>query len=258
MTSEERAQIGRDDDDEDLEGGFAAIEAHNKRAKKMATFTDEELQDTLDEFTDAVADAKALPAFREEMGKAIGRLQDDVAYGHLSQGQAQRRIAALHEAVNQVYADGLVTRKSVKRVAQVVDKLCKGLLAMAERATPPSKHAGLVALTKALLPPGMPMAEQVKAVQLLKAWFGPSGGQRVPFNTELAARLRLTKSYTQAEEARWQKYHLLPDWLDIQTPSRNPPVQWQSDAQQWQAQALTSQGACALGLEYYGRRLARR
>ena len=217
-------------DEEERAEGQQAIRAHNKRIEQM-TYTTDDLQDTLDEFLDTVQDAKALPAFRDEMSKAIQRLQDDVAYGYLDKQQVQRRVADLQDAVAQTYNDGLVTRRAVVKVANVVDRLCKGIRAMGEAHAQPSRHASVAALAKSALPAHASKNELLKAAQVLKGWFGPLGSKQVAYISDFCTKLRLTKSITSEQEDRWERTGRLPDWINVVDPSQNKRVEWQSDVQ---------------------------
>src|SRR5262249_1488320 len=66
------------------------------------------------------------------------------------------------------------------------------------------------------------MAQALPITKAVVQAFGPRGGQAVPFSRELCARLRLCKSITPDEEARWQQFHRLPDHIRLSSPQARP------------------------------------
>jgi hypothetical protein len=222
MTSGEAAQTQRYGRGV-LDDGLETIEAHNERIDEMVT--DEDIKECLEQL-DMLDE---LPAYQERIGKALSDLRADVGRGRVNQGQVQRRMDALQDTIAELYREERSNRKDVVTLAKSFDKLCVGLASLAERQ--PSKHDGLAQLTKALLPAGTPLAEQVRAAQLLKSWYGASGGREVAYSADLYSKLRLTKSITSEQEGRWKRTGRLPDWVNVADPTQNAPVEWQTDAQ---------------------------
>ena len=211
--------------DDIIDEGQELIDQHNEKVDDMHV-SDEELRECMDQL-DELDD---LPDYKERMAKSLNDLRDDVMLGRMSSSQLHRRIDAIQDSIAEVYATEKGNRRSITTLAKSFTKLCEGLATIAERATPPSRHAGVAALAKALLPANTPMAEQIRAAQILKSWYGEKGGQAVQYTPELCAKLRLSKSITSEQESRWRKSNRLPDWVNVDDPSRNAKVEWQSDS----------------------------
>jgi hypothetical protein len=229
MPSGEAAQNQRYGPDV-LDEGLETIDAHNAKVNAM-TFTDDELKDAVDDLHDRLEAVDDLPEFQQQMTKSLSRLQGAVEMGDLNGRRLRAEIGELQDVIATTYAQEQGNRKAIVGLAKAFDGFCRNLAAIAERATPPSRNAGVAALAKSLLPPGTSLADQVRAAQLLKSWFGSNGGQQVAYSSELCSRLRLSKSITSEQEARWRRSGRLPDWINVDDTSKNARVEWQSDAQ---------------------------
>jgi hypothetical protein len=75
---------------------------------------------------------------------------------------------------------------------------------------------------------------------------GYCGGQRVPYTSELCARLRLNKALTQSEERHWKQYGLLPDRINTQDPTQNVKVEWMGASEQQRLHVIASGGISPL------------
>ena len=235
----ERANRGRYGD-EAIDEGQDAIDKHNQRLCAFHTDDDDredndmhvseaELQQCLQEFSDRISDVDSLPAFHRDVSKALDALQDRITAGDMSRWEMQDHVASLQQAVRQTYHDGRNNRKTVAKLAWMVDRLGKALLGLARRQTPTNPALPLAQLTKALTP-GLSHAEQVRAAAILKSWFGARGGQPIAYNRELCAKLRLCKAISPAEEARWYKWNRLPDDIDLANPAPRASVEQERQA----------------------------
>jgi hypothetical protein len=225
----ERANRGRYGD-EAIDEGQDAIDKHNQRLCAFHTDDDDredndmhvseaELQQCLQEFSDRISDVDSLPAFHRDVSKALDALQDRITAGDMSRWEMQDHVASLQQAVRQTYHDGRSNRKTVAKLAWMVDRLGKALLGLARRQERANPHLPLAHLTKSVTAGlGLGPEGELKAAQLLKSWFGDRGGQVVTYDRELAARLKIAKAISPDEMARWQKYHRLPDDVDITSP----------------------------------------
>jgi hypothetical protein len=92
--------------------------------------------------------------------------------------------------------------------------------------TPPSPLTKAVA--EFLPAEGVPFSKALEVTKAVVQAFGSRGGQRVPYDRELCAKLRLAKSLSPDEERRWQQFGRLPDHVSIQNPQPSP--HWQHDA----------------------------
>jgi hypothetical protein len=190
-----------------------------------ASYTDDELHDCLHDMLDKLDEVDGLPTFRAQMGKALREVCDDVALQHMSSRQLRGQVGSMQKAIATVYQDGRANRRAVRSLAQAFDRLCQGLLAL-ERKTPPSPLTKAVA--EFLPAEGVPFSKALEVTKAVVQAFGPRGGQRVPYDRELCATLRLCKSLSPDEERRWQQFHRLPDHVNIQNPQASP--HWQHDA----------------------------
>jgi hypothetical protein len=217
-----------------MKQGEDTIDRHNRRVggdageQDGAADTDSEdlvsaLEDLVEKL-DRVHELDAMPGAMAELKAIVRHLQRGVETGRLADDEAREDMGEMREVVKSIYQESRGNRKAIVRLARAVDRIAD----MVQPVRKSSRYMGVAQLTKALVPPGLSSAEQVRAAEILKSWFGASGGKRVPYSTQLCATLRLTKSISQDQERRWKAYGVLPDWVDTVDPARNAKVEWQS------------------------------
>ena len=125
----------------------------------------------------------------------------------------------------------------------------KGLAADWEErhATPPTPmdeaNRALAKAVASFLDDDCTRAQATRVTEWVYKSFGRRGGQAIPYDRELAARLTLTKALTPDEHQRWKDHDRLPDHVDLAHPRAHAAV-----AQQQASSLYTQHAYAALGL----------
>ena len=251
MTS--TAKLQRERYGKDFDDGQDLIEQHNQRlAHHREQHEDDEEEDAMnwddEEAMLAAADdvlaqldaVQEVPALR----KALETLSRHVRHQQGSTWQVRSDIDLLQKSLRTAYHSERSNRRGIVAVAQTVDKLCKGLMRLGQE-----KPSPLTKSVASFLRPGDSLHKAKRGSAWVVKSLGARGGQAVPFDTELCARLRLCKSLTPEEETRWRNFHRLPDHVNVQAPRPQAHVIAEQDRQMRIASMLASLNVSPLALQ---------
>jgi hypothetical protein len=234
MTDTERTQRDIYGDDT-IDDGLQAVRTHNQRvAHHRAQHEDDDEEEEGEAMDlDLAYDEEALAEVSEslmqrldELGtmphvrKSLTRLTDEVFGQQCTTRRLHGDIADLQKSLRTAYRHEHANRAAIGALATAVDRLCKGLMRLGQE-----KPSPLVKSVSTFVQPGDSLAKAKRVTAWVVKSFGPRGGQQIAYDRELCAKLRLTKSLTPDEEARWKDFGRLPDRIDVRNPQPQPAAQ---------------------------------
>jgi hypothetical protein len=163
-----------------------------------------------------------LAALEKDIATRDARQTDRSSRHGMQLAELSTQLAHIRKAVFALH-DGQVGTRQL--LLKAVSKLYRAIEGLRDTETvedaSPVPYEGAIRLTKALAPTASRPVQTALAKQII-TWFGPNGGQKIPYERELCFKLRMHKSISFEEERRWQRHGILPDRVDTKAPTAMP------------------------------------